>query len=35
MDIIEKILEMRFEYMLYPSKFLKVETIKKENNVYY
>lgn len=34
MDI-EKILEMRFEYMAYPSKFLKVETIKKENNVYY
>lgn len=26
---------MRFEYIVYPSKFLKAEIIKKENNVYY
>lgn len=34
MDI-EKFLEMRFEYITYPSTFLKVEIIKEENNIYY
>lgn len=34
MDI-EKFLEMRFDSIVYPSTFLKVEIIKKENNVYY